>query len=280
MHEVEGRWQTVTPIVLGHEASGVVEQVGAGVFGIRPGDRVVTCISASCGSCRYCTNGQLTLCERRAALNTDRIEPRLLDSSGQSVRPTAGIGAFAEYMTVHHSCAVVIPDDIPMDVASILGCAVVTGVGAAIRGAKIKPGETAVVIGCGGVGAAAIQGARLAGAARIIAVDVTPGKLELARALGATDVVDASEVDPVAAVRELTKGGVDHALEIVGTSRTVQQAFEMLVPGGKATVVGLVPDEDPVRIRASELFFSEKTLTGTFMGSNNFRTDIPRYLEF
>jgi S-(hydroxymethyl)glutathione dehydrogenase / alcohol dehydrogenase len=279
LHEINGTFPTDPPIVLGHEASGVVEAVGSHVTGLRAGDHVVTCLSAFCGRCRYCTNGQLTLCENRDRLSHDRPRPRLVNAGGRPVRPTAGIGAFAQAMVVHQSALVAIPTEMPLASASILGCAVTTGLGAVFRSARVRPGTSVVVIGTGGIGIAAIQGAKIAGAAAVVAVDIVPEKLAAAGRFGATHTVNAREVDPVEAVRELTRGGTDYALEAVGGSRTVEQAFAMLRPGGLATVVGMVPDTAPIRIRGSELYLQEKRLQGSFMGSNQFKVDVPRYID-
>ncbi|GGM04586.1 Zn-dependent alcohol dehydrogenase [Nakamurella endophytica] len=279
LHEIDGTFPTQTPIVLGHEAAGVVEAVGSAVTGFRPGDHVVSCLSVFCGECRYCTNGQLVLCTKRGDLSHRRPRPRLRNAAGQAVRPTAGIGAFATSMLVHENALVGVPADIPPATASILGCAVTTGLGAVLRTAAVRPGQDVVVLGAGGIGLAAVQGARLAGAARIIAVDIHAAKLDAARHCGATAGVDARHVDPVAAVRELTDGGADHVLEAVGTSRTVMQALEMLRPGGTATVIGMVPGGRPVEIQGTDFFLQEKRLQGSFMGSNQFKVDIPRYIE-
>lgn len=278
LHEMDGTFETTPPIVLGHEASGVVESVGANVLGLRPGDHVVTCLSVFCGTCGYCTSGRPVLCENRARLQQERTRPRLLNSAGVPVRPTAGLGAFAEAMVVHPNALVKIPADMPMAPASILGCAMTTGLGAVFRSAKVEPGSTVAVIGTGGVGSAAIQGARIAGAARVIAVDLVPEKLKAAERFGATDTVNATEVDPVEAVRDLTGGGVEYAFEAVGRASTVEQALAMLRPGGLATVVGMVPADPPIRVSGPELFFQEKRLHGSFMGSNQFKTDVPRYV--
>ncbi len=279
LHEIDGTFESTPPIVLGHEGAGVVEAVGANVRGISVGDHVVSCLSAFCGHCRYCTNGQQTLCENRGALSHDRARPRLTNAAGMSVRPTAGIGAFAEHMLVHQNAVVSIPKDMPLAQASILGCAITTGLGAVFRTARIEPGSTVAVIGTGGVGMAAIQGARLAGASTIIAVDVVDEKLDKARGFGASHTVNGRSVDAVAAVQEITRGGVDYSFEAVGNARTVEQAFAMLGPGGTATVVGMVPVSTPIAISGPDLFLQEKKLQGSFMGSNQFKVDIPRYVE-
>ncbi|UTT50907.1 MULTISPECIES: Zn-dependent alcohol dehydrogenase [Rhodococcus] len=279
LHEIDGTFDTTPPIVLGHEASGVVEAVGENVTDIAVGDHVLTCLSVFCGTCRYCMNGRLTLCVNRSQLASERPRPRLTSASGQSVRPTAGLGAFAEAMLAHRNSVVAVPKDIPLRSASILGCAVTTGLGAVFRSARVEPGSDVAVIGTGGIGIAAIQGARIAGAARIIAVDVASEKLRSALRFGATDAVDARECDPVEAVRELTGGGADYTFEAVGNHRTVEQGIAMLRPAGVCTVVGMVPETTPIEISGSELFLHEKRLQGSFMGSNRFKTDIPRYLD-
>ncbi|CAB4972994.1 MAG: zinc-binding dehydrogenase [Actinobacteria bacterium] len=278
LHEIDGTFETEVPILLGHEAVGIVEKVGATVEQFVPGDRVVTCVSAFCGYCLYCTSGHLTLCVNRHGLSHNRARPRLLNAAGAAVRPTAGLGAFAEAMVVHQNALVAIPASVRLDTASILGCAVTTGIGAVVHGADVRAGSTVAVIGTGGVGIAAIQGARLAGASRVIAVDVVPEKLDAALRFGATDVVDAREGSPVERVIVMTQGGVDYSFEAVGSAATVEQAFAMLVPRGVATVIGMVPGNQPIRIGGAELFLQEKRLQGSFMGSNQFKTDIPRYI--
>lgn len=279
LHEIDGTFETEPPILLGHEAAGIVEAVGSDVQGIAVGDHVVTCLSVFCGRCRYCTNGQLTLCLRRRELSHTRPRHRLVNSAGVPVRPTAGMGAFAEAMTVHQNALAVVPDDVPFATASILGCAISTGLGAVFRSARVEPGSSVAVIGAGGVGIAAIQGARIAGAARIIAVDVVDQKLREATRFGATHVVNARETDPVGAVRDITGGGVEFGFEAVGMALTAGQAFSMLAPGGVATVIGMIPDSTPVELRGAGLFLQEKRIQGSFMGSNQFKTDIPRFVD-
>lgn len=279
LHEIDGTFETEPPILLGHEAAGIVEAVGVHVQGIEVGDHVVTCLSVYCGRCRYCTNGQLTLCPHRGDLSHTRPRPRLLNSVGAAVRPTAGMGAFAEAMTVHQNALAVIPGDVPFATASILGCAITTGLGAVFRSARVEPGSSVAVIGTGGVGIAAIQGARVAGAASIIAIDVVEEKLAEATRFGATHVVNSRESEPVRAVRDITGGGVDFAFEAVGLAATAGQAFSMLASGGLATIIGMIPDSTPVMLRGSELFLQEKRMQGSFMGSNQFKTDIPRFID-
>lgn len=280
LHEIDGTFPSQPPIVLGHEAVGEVVAVGSGVTEFTPGETVVTCLSVHCGACAYCTTGRQTLCTHRSDLHERRERPRLKRLDGTPVRPTAGIGAFAEMLLIHRSGLVAVPEGVRPETASVLGCAVTTGMGAVLHSAAVHAGETVAVIGLGGVGFAAVQAARLAGASQVIGVDVVPGKLERALHFGATHVVDARDGDPVAAVRELTGTGVHHAFEAVGTGVTAGQAFAMLRPGGTATVMGMIPDGQLIPVRGSELFLQEKRIQGSFMGSNHFKVDIPLYAHF
>jgi S-(hydroxymethyl)glutathione dehydrogenase/alcohol dehydrogenase len=265
------------PLVLGHEVSGVVEAVGSDVDYVKPGDHVSTTASSFCGFCRWCMRGELHHCENKGRSRPAGQTPRL--SQGDTpVEPFVGLGGFAELLLVHERTLVRIPDEMPFEMAALLGCAGITGLGAVRHAAKVSAGQTVAVIGCGGVGLNAIQGARLVGAARIIAIDRIPEKLELARQMGATDVVNASEVDAVQAVLELTGTGVDHALEVVGIPATIEQAFAMLDTMGTATVVGVPRPEMNVNIPAVQLLL-EKKLQGTKMGSTRPRIDIPLYCQ-
>jgi S-(hydroxymethyl)glutathione dehydrogenase/alcohol dehydrogenase len=278
LHEIDGTFDAETPIVLGHEASGTVEEIGSSVIGISVGDHVVTCLSVFCGKCRNCIRGRLTLCENRSALS---IGPsaRLTNAEGIPVRPTAGIGAFADKMVVHQNAVAVIPRDMPLAPASILGCAVTTGMGAVIHRARVTAGSSVVVIGTGGVGMSAIQASRICGATKIIAVDVVPEKLDHALKFGATHIVNAATQDAVSEVQRLTNGGADYSFEAVGKARTVEQAVAMIAPGGTATVVGMVPPDPAIRVNGADLFLAEKTLQGSFMGSNRFKTDIGYFVD-
>jgi S-(hydroxymethyl)glutathione dehydrogenase/alcohol dehydrogenase len=265
------------PLLLGHEAAGVVEEVGADVTYVAPGDHVVLCASAFCGVCKWCMRGELQHCENKKRARAAGEPPRL-SLWDKGVEPFVGLGGFAEQLLVHERTVVKIPDEMPLDRAALLGCAVITGLGAVRRAAKVQVGETVAVIGCGGVGLNVVQGARIAGASRIIAIDRLAAKLDMAQQFGATDLVDASEHDPVEAVLELTRGGVDHAIEVVGISATIEQAFRMLDTMGTATVVGVARPEVEVRISATDLLL-EKRLQGTKMGSTRFRLDIPLYAQ-
>lgn len=279
LHEMDGTFEAQTPIVLGHEAVGRVVAVGAGVSEFEPGDVVVTCLSVYCGTCQYCVTSRQTLCTNRPLLQQRRSRPRLTKRDGRPVRPTAGIGAFAEMILVHENGLVVVPEDMRLETASVLGCAVTTGMGAVRHSASVRTGDSVAVLGLGGVGFAAVQAARLAGAGQIIGIDVVPGKLDRAVHFGATHVVNARETDPIAAVRAITGTGVHHAFEAVGSGSTAGQAFAMLRPGGTATVMGMIPDAQPVQLRGAELFLEEKRIQGSFMGSNHFKVDVPLYVH-
>ena len=267
------------PQILGHEVAGIVESVGSDVTFVRPGDHVVVCSSAFCGYCEWCQRGHLQHCENKNRTRPPGRPPRVASGTGEDVVPFAGIGGFAELVLVHETALTTVPGEMPLDRAALLGCAVITGVGAVLNTARVRPGETVVVIGCGGVGLNAIQGARLAGAARIIAVDRLAAKLELAKAFGATDVVDASASAPVEAVLELTGGGVDHVLEIVGRPETIEQGFAMLRTMGTLTVVGVARPEDRISIAPVDLLL-EKRIQGSKMGSARLRIDIPLLCRF
>ena len=278
LHFMEGLYRYPLPVVLGHESSAVVEEVGSEVTYVKPGDRVVTCLSVFCGICENCTTGRPALCS-----NTDvKLPPgesnRLeWDKTGR-LHTFAQLSSFAEQMLVHENAIVKIRDEMPLDRAALIGCGVMTGFGAAVNTAKVRPGETVAVIGCGGVGMAAVNGAYIAGAGRIIAVDTNQAKLQAAAKLGATDQVDPSDGDPVERIVEMTSGGVHHAIECIGLKATAEQAFQMLAVGGTATVVGMVPFDEKIELHAYALL-GERRLQGSSMGSNRFRVDMPRLIE-
>ena len=278
LHFIEGLYPTPTPVVLGHESSGVVEAVGEDVTYVKPGDHVITCLSVFCGTCPQCVTGHPNLCE-----NTDvKMMPgqacRMTWKGGQHMNQAFNLSSFGEQMLVHENAVVKIDDDIPLDRAALVGCGVMTGVGAVFNAAKVEPGATVAVIGCGGVGLSAVNGAALAGAERIIAIDTVPSKLELARELGATDTLIASNVDPVEQVREMTKGGVHYSFEALGTKNTAEQAFQMLRPGGTATIIGMVPFGTRIELHGFD-FLRDRKIQGTSMGGNRFRVDMPRLLS-
>jgi len=280
LHFMEGKYPHPCPTVLGHESAGVVEAVGSDVHYVAPGDHVITCLSAFCGYCEQCISGHLSLCENKATelVRGEGQQSRLSRPNGESVNSFLHLSSFAEQMLVHEHAVVKIDEDMPLDKASLIGCGVTTGLGAVFRTARVEPGSTVAVIGCGGIGLSAVQGARITGANKIIAVDMVPSKLELAQTLGATHVVNASEGDAVEQVKELTGGGVHYSFEAVGMKQTAEQAFNMLRKGGQATIIGMIPVGTKVEVHGAD-FLQEKTLTGSNMGSNQFRTDMPRFVE-
>jgi S-(hydroxymethyl)glutathione dehydrogenase / alcohol dehydrogenase len=277
VHFYEGLYPTPMPIVLGHESAGVVQAVGSEVHYVTPGDHVITCLSVFCGHCNYCTTGRPNLCNREGLQRREGEAPRL-SQRGQIMHQFANLSSYAEQMLVHEHAVVKIRHDMPLDKAALIGCGVTTGVGAVINTAKVPPGSTVAVIGCGGVGLSAVQGAAIAGAGRIIAIDTRASKLELAQICGATDLINASEGDPVHQVRDMTGGGVEYSFEAIGLKTTAEQAFTMLAKGGTATVIGMIPVGTNIELRGSD-FLQEKKIQGSSMGSNRFRVDMPRYVD-
>ena len=281
LHVVDGlgRFPLDRPYVLGHEGAGIVEAVGADVISVRPGDHVVACLSGFCGNCAQCLSGHPNLCTGGIVARGEDTAPRL-SQKGQPFRQFLGISSYAERMLLHENSLVRIDPELPLDRAALVGCGVLTGVGAALRSAGLEPGQTVAVFGCGGVGLSIIQGARIGGARQIIGVDVFPSKLELAKRVGATHTVNSGEDDPVKAVRALTGGaGVDHAFEAVGLAKLVRQAIESLAIRGTATIVGVMPPDAMIEFPWMAIRPECKVQTSR-MGSNRFRTDIPLYLDF
>lgn len=280
LHFMEGLFRSKVPAVMGHESAGIVQSVGRDVTYVKPGDHVVACLSIFCGQCRQCLSGNPHRCSNTRATSRGRDdEPRLQRHDGTPVDQMARLGGFAEEMLIHQNGIVKVTEDVSLEKACLIGCGVTTGFGAAVKTAAVPVGATVCVIGCGGIGLSAIQGARVAGASRIIAVDMSAEKLETAKVMGATDTLNASETDDVvAAVKELTKGGVEYSFEAIGLKQTAEQAFEMLAVGGTATIVGMVPSNTKLEIRGID-FLSEKKLQGSMMGSNQFRTDIPQMID-
>lgn len=278
-HFVTGKLTTKTPTVLGHESAGVVVAVGGQVRSVAPGDHVVTCISSWCGECEFCWSGRMWLCPNRNVLNRGAGDrQRLRAGDGSEIHQFYNLSSFAERMLVHERSVVPIPKEMPLDRAALLGCAVLTGVGAVWNAAKVEPGSSVAVMGVGGIGLSCVQGAALAGALDVIAIDVHDDKLELAQRLGATAVVNARDVDPVAAVRELTGGGVDYSFEAVGSARTIEQCVQMLVKAGTCTSIGWM-DGSSLTLSGDDLRQSKK-IQGVSMGANRFKIDIPRLARF
>ncbi|MGH6689565.1 MAG: Zn-dependent alcohol dehydrogenase [Gammaproteobacteria bacterium] len=281
LHVVDGigRFALDRPIVLGHEGSGVVEAVGPDVTTVRPGDHVVACLSGFCGSCPQCLDGHPNLCTGGIVTRPDAGPPRL-SQKGEPFRQFIGISSYAERMLLHENSIVKIDPELPLDRAALVGCGVLTGVGAALRSSGLQAGQTVAVFGCGGVGLSIVQGARIGGARQIIGVDVFDGKLEMAKRVGATHAVNSAQDDPVKAVRALTRGaGVDHAFEAVGNAKLVRQAIESQAIRGTATIVGVMPPDAMIEFPWMAIRPECKVQTSR-MGSNRFRMDIPLYLEF
>ena len=272
-----------TPIVLGHEGAGIVEEVGDGVSAVAPGDHVVLSFVPACGSCYYCDRGQSYLCEKGAM----QVAGGLLDGStrltlgGEPLRQMAMCGTFGNYAIVPEISLVKIDDDVDLRFAALIGCGVLTGVGAALNTASIRAGDTVAVVGCGGVGLNVIQGARIAGAEKIIAVDMFESKLQMAKEFGATDLVKADDGDPVANVIGLSGGrGADVAFEVIGLGPTIEQTINMTRNGGEAILVGVPRMDVMLNLNAAFTFlYLAKTVKGCWYGSSNVREDIPKLID-
>ena len=278
LHFIEGKYPGPVPAVLGHECSGIVEQVGEDVTYVKPGDAVITCLSVFCGHCESCVTGRMAICQT-PEIRTPPGPSKRLSWRGKPLNQILNLSGFAEQMLVHEHALVKIPGEVPLDRAALIGCAVITGYGAVVHTTKLAAGETIAVLGCGGIGLSAINAAQIAGASRIVAVDTDPTKLAMAKTFGATDTVDAKAGDAVQAVLALTGGGVHHALECVGLKQTAEQAFGMLRQGGTATIVGMIPFGTKIELHGFD-FLRERRIQGSLMGSNRFRVDMPRLIEF
>jgi len=269
------------PLVLGHEGAGVVLEVGEGVTEVEAGDHVVSTFVSMCGRCRWCVTGRPQLCDqaaKAAATLPDGSVPTTA-ADGQPLNVFSGCGVMAELATLHVDSVVKVDPEVPLDRAALLGCGVMTGVGAVFNTAAVEPGSIAVVFGAGGVGLNAIQAAALAGAAMVVAVDPAESKLELAKAFGATHTVNpTAESNVVRTLRKLTGGGADYAFECVGRGEIAAQAYGALGKGGTAVIVGVAPPKDQTTIGTASLTFTEKTLTGSYFGSARPRQDFPRLL--
>lgn len=279
LHFIDGTYPHPLPAIPGHEAAGIVEAVGSEVRTVAVGDAVVSCLSAFCGHCEFCVTGRMSLCLGGDTRRGKGEAPRIALSDGTPVAQMLNLSAFAEQMLIHENACVKIDPDMPLDRAAVIGCAVTTGAGTIFNACNVTPGETVAVIGCGGVGLATINAAKIAGAGRIIAADPIPEKRDLAVKLGATDVVDAMADDAAAQIVDLTKGGVDHAIEAVGRPAAGDLAVGSLKRGGTATILGMMPLDHKVGLSAMDLLSSKK-LQGAIMGGNRFPVDIPRLVDF
>lgn len=283
LHVVKGEWDVPTPVVLGHEGAGVVTAVGEGVTSLQPGDHVVLSWVPQCGRCRQCLAGRPWQCE----LTAEVVAPNgvlfdgtsRLSREGQGLHHYLGVSSFSERVVVPESGAIKIRRDAPLDLVAIIGCAVATGVGAVRNTAQVEEGATVAVIGCGGVGLSCVQGARLAKAARIVAVDVNADKLEVARKLGATDVVDASAADPVAQLKETVPEGLDYVFDAIGKIATTEQAIAALGLGGAAVVVGLPPAGEKASFDPLALAEANQRILGSNYGSIDAQRDVPELVD-
>ncbi len=262
------------PTVLGHEGAGIVQEVGPGVTNLGAGDHVILSFVPACGSCLPCLRGQSYLCGQSMAVATS---PHFV-IAGNPVGGFTGLGTFAEELIISEHCLVKVDQDVPLDIVSLVGCGVTTGVGAAINTAQVTPGSSVVVFGCGGVGISAIQGARIAGAAEILAVDMVEGKLEQAKHFGATHVCT-PDAFPQLNV-EITGGeGFDYALECIGNPATIRATFDAARRGGTAVIVGVGRMDQKIEFTAFELFYTDKNLRGSMYGSSEVRTFMPKLLR-
>lgn len=282
-HVVKGEWDHDVPVVLGHEGAGVVEEVGPGVTTVQPGDHVVLSWVPYCGTCKYCLERKPALCPQLTETSYDGV---MLDGTtrfsreGHPVLSYSAMGSFAEYVVVPETGAVAVRKDAPLEIISLVGCAVATGVGAVINTARVQPGDSVLVIGCGGVGLSAVMGANLISAGKIIAADVNDGALERARALGATHVINTRNQDLATVVAEIVgEDGLDWAFEAIGLKQTIEAMYDIIRPGGTAVVVGQAPEG--VRISIDPLVMSdrEKSLIGSSYGSCHPAIDFPRLVD-
>ncbi len=281
-HVVRGDWTVQTPLVLGHEGAGTVEEVGPGVSHVRPGDHVVLSWVPYCGHCRYCVAGRPALCplvQRTAFAGVMHDGTSRLSRGGETVYSYCATGSFADRVVVPATGAVPIRRDAPLDLAALIGCAVTTGVGAVLNTAGVRAGDSVLVIGCGGVGLSAVMGAVIAGATTIVAVDVNAEALTLATELGATDVLNSREQDVEAALTDLVGDGVDWAFEAIGLKPTVELAYRAIRPGGTAVVVGQAAEGVTVEIDPFVMSDREKRLVGSSYGSSHPAREFPRMAD-
>ena len=278
LHFIDGAYPHVMPTVPGHEAAGVVEAVGSAVTRLKPGDHVVTFFTVFCGSCEYCVSGRPSLCIDSSTRRGKGEQPRLCMGDGTPIAHFLNLSAFAEQMLVHENACVAISKEMPLNRAALLGCAVMTGAGSIFRDSAVQPGETVAVIGCGGIGLAAINAAKIAGAGKIIAIDPVANKRLLARKLGATHDFDAMAEGLVKQVLKLTDGGVNYAIEAVGRPNTAELAWNLLRRGGTATILGMIAPGQSVSI-PGPTFLSGKKLQGSLAGSMQFPIDLPRLVQ-
>jgi S-(hydroxymethyl)glutathione dehydrogenase / alcohol dehydrogenase len=280
LHYIKGDLIMPLPLVLGHEAAGVVESVGPGVTSVRAGDHVIILFAPACGHCRYCDAGRPHLCEMRYRSRGKMPDGTTrLHINGIDLHHFTCVSSWAERAVVPEAGVLPVDNDLPLTVGALLGCAVTTGVGAVLNTAHVTPGSSVVVIGLGGVGLNVVQGARIAGAARIIGMDLLEHRLAAARRFGATHTVHARHENPVRAIQELTGGGADYAFEVIGRAATVRLAVDCLARGGVAVAVGIPPAKEDLSTPGTAFVMNEKTLRGCFYGSARLRFEIPRLIS-
>jgi S-(hydroxymethyl)glutathione dehydrogenase/alcohol dehydrogenase len=277
---IEGGLPVPPPCILGHEPAGVVEAVGPRVTDFQAGDHVIGCLNVWCGVCKFCTAGRPYLCPTQLEGRPYGAPSRLTAANGDPIYQFANLSSFAEKMLCPERSLVKIRNDMPLDRAALIGCGVTTGLGAVLNTVHVPAGASVAIVGCGGVGLSALQGARIIGAGKLIAVDTQAWKFDLARKLGATACVDATHGDPISAVHDLTDGGADFVFECIGIVPTVQQAIAMTGRGGTTVLVGVVPFGQMATISPTDITLQEKKITGSLMGSNRFRFDMPKYVDF
>jgi len=278
LHFVDGAYPHPLPGIPGHEAAGVVEAVGDEVRSVKVGDHVVTCLSAFCGHCEFCVTGHMSLCLGADTKRPKGSAPRLM-MGDTPIAQMLNLSAYAEMMLVHEHACVAIDRDMPMDRAALIGCAVTTGAGAIFNAAELVPGETVCVVGCGGIGLAAVNAAKIAGAGKIIAIDPVAEKRATAEKLGATHTIDSARDTAADEVVEISRGGVHHAIEAVGRPQSAATAVKVLRRGGTATILGMMPLGEKVGLSALDLL-ADKKVQGALMGRNHFPVDIPRLVDF
>lgn len=279
---IDGSRPRPLPMVLGHEAAGTVMEVGPGVTELKPGDHVVATFVPSCGNCETCTSGRPVLCPSAQAANREAVlatGTRPFSDEAGPLNHHLGVSAFSDYTVVSPRSLVKIPNDLPFETAAVFGCALLTGVGAVLNTASVRPGDSVAIFGLGGVGLAALLGAQLAGAAKIVAVDIVTNKLKLASTLGATDVVDASSGNAVETVRDVTSGGADWCFETAGSAKVLTDCYRASASGGTTVAVGLPHPDHEFSIPAVSLVADEKTVKGSYMGSAVPKRDIPRLVS-
>ena len=284
LHVMRGELDAPTPAVLGHEGAGVVAEVGAGVTSVAPGDHVIPLWRLSCGCCPFCTGGRPALCPAGTTVRNTGLLPdgtTRFSLDGRPIKMYAGVSTFSRYTVIPEKALLKVPADVPLPLAALLGCAVVTGFGAVVNAARVTPGKTVAVFGTGGVGLNVVRAAALAGAATVVAVDLHEAKLREAASFGATHAVNAaSHADPAGAVREVTGGtGVDFAFDVVGAPRVTRQAYDALARRGTLVVVGIAPAGQEVALPMTSLMYEERTVTGSLYGSGDPRADILKLVD-